>query len=86
MAQSRGNVKTVEIEHWSDCAVHSEPAYPAGPCDCGGFIMVPREPTEAMIEAGIAQANECTDNFSASAACVAEHVYRAMISALEKPQ
>jgi hypothetical protein len=22
--------------HWSDCAVHSEPAYPAGECDCGG--------------------------------------------------
>jgi hypothetical protein len=21
--------------HWSDCAVHNEPAYPAGPCDCG---------------------------------------------------
>lgn len=21
--------------HASDCAVHSEPAYPAGPCDCG---------------------------------------------------
>ena len=22
-------------KHWSDCAVHSEPAYPAGECDCG---------------------------------------------------
>lgn len=21
--------------HASDCAVHNEPAYPAGPCDCG---------------------------------------------------
>jgi hypothetical protein len=21
--------------HWSDCAVHNAPAYPAGPCDCG---------------------------------------------------
>ena len=21
--------------HWSDCAVHNEPAYPAGECDCG---------------------------------------------------
>ena len=21
--------------HWSDCAIHNEPAYPAGPCDCG---------------------------------------------------
>lgn len=23
-----------EIEHSSDCAVHNEPAFPAGPCDC----------------------------------------------------
>lgn len=22
-------------EHASDCAVHNEPALPAGPCDCG---------------------------------------------------
>lgn len=22
-------------EHASDCAVHNDPAYPAGPCDCG---------------------------------------------------
>ena len=25
-----------QLKHWSDCAVHSEPAYPAGECDCGG--------------------------------------------------
>ena len=24
-----------QTKHWSDCAVHSEPAYPAGECDCG---------------------------------------------------
>jgi hypothetical protein len=23
------------VEHASSCAVHNEPAYPAGPCDCG---------------------------------------------------
>ena len=23
------------VAHWSDCAVHSEPAYPKGECDCG---------------------------------------------------
>lgn len=22
-------------EHASDCAVHNEPAFPAGPCNCG---------------------------------------------------
>ena len=38
-----GEVNPAEIhtctpkQHWSDCAVHSEPAYPAGECDCGGF-------------------------------------------------
>ena len=25
------------VAHWSDCAVHSDPAYPKGECDCGGF-------------------------------------------------
>ena len=25
------------IQHWSDCAVHNEPAYPKGDCDCGGY-------------------------------------------------
>jgi hypothetical protein len=23
------------VKHWSDCAVHNAPAYPAGECDCG---------------------------------------------------
>ena len=26
---------TMKIIHYSDCAVNSEPAYPAGECDCG---------------------------------------------------
>jgi hypothetical protein len=30
------------FSHWSDCAVHNGPAYPAGPCDCG----VAQEPAE----------------------------------------
>lgn len=24
-------------EHWSDCAANSEPAFLAGPCNCGGL-------------------------------------------------
>ena len=28
------------VAHWSDCAVHSEPAYPKGECDCGGIVAV----------------------------------------------
>lgn len=30
-----GEVTALSL-HASDCAVHSEPAYPAGPCDCVG--------------------------------------------------
>ncbi len=26
-----------EMMHYSDCAVHNEPAYPAGECNCGGI-------------------------------------------------
>ena len=29
------------MQHWSDCAVHNEPAYPAGKCDCGGYTSPP---------------------------------------------
>ena len=41
--QRCGEIEPAEIhtctpkQHWSDCAVHSEPAYPAGECDCSGF-------------------------------------------------
>ena len=31
---SQGVVIKVERGHDSDCAVHNEPAYPAGECDC----------------------------------------------------
>ena len=29
--------KEQATQHWSDCAVHNEPAYPKGECDCGGY-------------------------------------------------
>ena len=29
-------INALHPEHDSDCAVNSEPAYPAGPCDCEG--------------------------------------------------
>jgi hypothetical protein len=32
--------------HWSDCAVHNGPAYPAGECDCG----VAQEPVAHLWE------------------------------------
>jgi len=34
--------------HWSDCAVHNGPAYPAGPCDCG----VAQEPVAHSVISG----------------------------------
>lgn len=27
-----------KLSHSSDCAVHDEPAYSAGPCTCGAFV------------------------------------------------
>jgi hypothetical protein len=35
------------VAHWSDCALHSEPAYPAGECDCGGYT--PEEPVSESL-------------------------------------
>jgi hypothetical protein len=32
--------------HWSDCAVHNAPAYPAGKCDCG----VAQEPARKALK------------------------------------
>jgi hypothetical protein len=32
--------ETLKLAHWSDCAVHREPAYPNGECDCGGIVAV----------------------------------------------
>lgn len=36
-------------DHWSDCATHNAPAYPAGPCDC--------MPTPAMCRAAVEYMN-----------------------------
>lgn len=46
-----------------------------------GYVVVPVEPSEAMVRAGIQQAAICTDDWNASSACIGEHVYRAMIEA-----
>ncbi len=35
-----------KIQHASDCAVHNEPAMPAGPCDCVPF------PTDGLVSIG----------------------------------
>lgn len=45
------------ITHASDCAVHNEPAMPAGPCDCGAL---PMTPTEGLARECEAAAKETT--------------------------
>lgn len=35
--------------HWSSCAVHNEPAYPAGPCDCGGLAPEQIDPPPELV-------------------------------------
>ena len=37
--------------HWSDCAVHNGPAYPAGECDCGVAPKSEREALKLALEA-----------------------------------
>lgn len=32
------DARLVPAQHASDCAVHNEPAYPAGPCNCGAEV------------------------------------------------
>lgn len=34
-ADTHREAETAVVVHDSDCAVHNEPAYPNGPCDCG---------------------------------------------------
>jgi len=43
--------------HKSDCAVHNEPAYPNGPCDCGA------EPTEDHLRRACEECNADFDAF-----------------------
>lgn len=40
-----------------------------------------REPSEGMVGAGLTKARECTDDWSASAACLPGHCWTAMIDA-----
>lgn len=36
------------VMHWSDCAVNNGPAYPAGECNCGGYV--PGQPRKEFTE------------------------------------
>jgi len=39
------------VKHWSDCAVHDGPAYPAGECDCGAAQKTERKALRLALEA-----------------------------------
>ena len=43
------------VAHWSDCSVHSEPAYPKGECDCGGFTTPPQRTWVGLTDEEIEQ-------------------------------
>ena len=60
------------VLHWSDCAVHAGPAYPAGPCDCG----VAQEPVDKLGQ--LLAANNMPDTPTARA------VYKKMSERVEE--
>lgn len=56
--QVTGKLTTEPVKHWSDCAVHSEPAYPAGECDCGGIVMTPEQTLDWLAQQHFDQCQE----------------------------
>lgn len=53
-----GKAVIAPVEHASDCAVHNEPAYPAGPCDCERQLT--RDDEQMFAEALIASSKQAT--------------------------
>jgi len=53
-----GKLTTEPVKHWSDCAVHSEPAYPAGDCDCGAVVMTPEQTLDWLAQQHFDQCQE----------------------------
>ena len=65
-------------DHWSDCSVYNEPAYPAGPCDC--------MPTPAMCRAAVEYMNgpEVYDMLPDAVLEIEEGIYREVWRAMQK--
>lgn len=51
---------TIEL-HSSDCAVHNEPAYPKGRCDCG-LLLIKQEVANIIGQEYDADPWECADS------------------------
>ena len=64
------NATLAEPDHWSDCAANSEPAYPAGACDC--------MPTPAMCRAAVEYVNgaDVYEKVPREALDIEEGIYR----------
>jgi len=45
------------------------------------ILQAARMPSEGMLEAGTVQVEICTDHWSATGACIPEHVWKTMIDA-----
>ena len=65
------------LDHWSDCATNSAPAYPAGPCDC--------MPTPAMCRAAVVYMNgpDVYDKVPREALDIEEGIYREVWLAMQ---
>ena len=48
-------------EHWSDCSVNNEPAYPNAPCDCGGYTEAEQKPAAYLSDLSDPQPHAVTD-------------------------
>ena len=55
------------VAHWSDCAVHSEPAYPKGKCDCGGYTHSPQRTWVGLKEEDYVLVNQLCINLTQAA-------------------
>jgi hypothetical protein len=62
------------VEHASDCAVHNEPAYPNGPCDCG-FVLEAAQRIDAF-DPTAPRYDEWTDDLTTDAKIVAREITR----------
>lgn len=64
-------------DHWSDCATHNAPAYPAEPCDC--------LPTPAMCRAAVEYMNgaDVYDKLPREVLEIEEGIYREVWLAMQ---
>lgn len=50
---ARADMNALTVRHTSDCAVHNEPAMPAGPCNCGAQARADGRRLRGMAQAAL---------------------------------